>query len=104
MTADISSEARRLLIGTGCGVDFSHLIQLLVEEGYEIAFCSSDSFFQQLDHRTGAVIATDRFLASAVARSGVTEQGDKADIPFILISDAQSESRDDFIAIKEQLP
>ena len=105
MTADISSKARRLLIGTGCGVDFSHLIQLLDEEGYEIAFCSSDNFFQHLDHRVGAVIATDRFLSSAMVSGGaIAEPSDKADIPFILISDTRSESRDDFTAIKERLP
>ncbi|MGE6531476.1 ATP-binding protein [Pseudomonas sp. NPDC077382] len=105
MTPDISSEARRLLIGTGCGVDLSHLIQLLDQEGYEIAFCPSEKFFQHLDHRVGAVIATDQFLASTMASGdAVTEQSDKGDIPFILISDTQSESRDDFIAIKERLP
>tara|TARA_R110002095_G_scaffold201854_1_gene182921 strand:- start:13072 stop:15180 length:2109 start_codon:yes stop_codon:yes gene_type:complete len=105
VTADISSEARRLLIGTGCGVDFSDLIQLLDEEGYEIAFCSSDNFFQHLDHRVGAVIATDRFLSSAMVSGGaIAEPSDKADIPFILISDTRSESRDDFTAIKERLP
>ncbi|QWV19332.1 histidine kinase [Stutzerimonas zhaodongensis] len=106
VTADISSEARRLLIGTGCGVDFSRLVQLLDEEGYELAFCSdSESLFQQLDHRVGAVIATDRFLASAMASGpALTEQGDGADIPFIVVTDTQSESRADFLAVKRRLP
>jgi len=94
------------LIGTGCGVDFSRLVQLLDEEGYELAFCSdSESLFQQLDHRVGAVIATDRFLASAMASGpALTEQGDGADIPFIVVTDTQSESRADFLALKDRLP
>jgi len=94
------------LIGTGCGVDFSRLVQLLDEEGYELAFCSdSESLFQQLDYRVGAVIATDRFLASAMANGpAVAEQGDGADIPFIVVIDMQSESRADFLAVKKRLP
>lgn len=106
MTADISSEARRLLIGTSSGVDCTRMIQLLGEEGYVIALCSnSEELFGQLDHRVGAVIVTDEFLSLALTSgTDFSEPCDGSDIPFILVTDRQSQSRADFVAIKAQLP
>jgi len=106
VTAQVSSEGKRLLIGAERDGECAAMMQLLEQEGYVLRLCTDAAeLADQLSPSVGAVIVMDSLLPAIgdLPAAGV-ERHEWSNIPFILITRQQSESRADFLALKAGLP
>lgn len=106
MTAQVSSEGKRLLIGAERDGECAAMMQLLEQEGYVLRLCTDAAeLADQLSPSVGAVIVMDSLLpAIGDLPAAVVERHEWSNIPFILVTRQQSESRADFLALKAGLP
>lgn len=105
VTADISLETKRLLVGTGFDIEHPRTVQLLVEEGYSISFCTDENdLLAQLDSRVGAVIVTDSFVSSQMMPAAMANQNDWTDVPFVVVVEKPIESRGGLHSLQSLMP
>jgi signal transduction histidine kinase/CheY-like chemotaxis protein len=106
VSADVSSEQKRILIGARDDSCAAGGAGVLKEEGHATALCvDAIDLVHQLDEGVGAVIIDDAF-ASALRElpAELSAKPAWADIPVILITHRQDISRADFAALRAQLP
>lgn len=106
VSADVSSEEKRILIGAREGSNAAGAINVLTEEGYATLFCGDAAgLIQRLDDGVGAVIIDDAFVLALLDLSPASRATPAwTNIPVILITQRQGMSRADFAALSAQLP